>query len=242
MRKVLIADTSEQWRALLTQAMDGEYLVRACADGLRTLELIEQFEPDVLVMDLMLSGTDGLGILKTLSTRSLRPRIIITGRYFSNFITAALERYQVDDLIMKPCAVQTITERVSEVLALEDPEPVRSQDPYDCITAMLVSLGAPTSQQGFRFLRTGILLLMEDPSQQLTKNLYPAIAEEYGTNTVNVEKGLRTTVTTAWLSRRDSVWRSYFPPAPNGQIPKPTAGQFLTRLADAVQSVLRKQA
>ena len=239
MRKVLIADASEQWREVLEQAMSGEYLVRSSHDGPRTLELLEQFEPDVLVMDLLLSGTDGLSILKALASRPVQPRIIITGRYFSNFITAALERYQVDDVILKPCAVQAVTERVAEVLAQEDPQLVQLQDPYDCITALLVSLGAPTSQQGFRFLRTGILLLMEDPGQQLTKSLYPAIAAEYGTNVVNVEKGLRTTVTTAWMGRRDSVWRAYFPPAPSGQIPKPTAGQFLARLTDAVLSVRR---
>ena len=242
MRKILIADASEQWRELLDRAMGEMYHVRTSPDGLRTLEAVEEFEPDVLVMDLMLSGTDGLSILKALDGRPTRPRVIITGRYFSNFITNALERYQVDDLILKPCSVQSVAERVEEVLAQEDAEPVKLQDPYDFITALLVSLGAPTSQQGFRFLRTGILLLMKDPGQQLTKSLYPAIAEEYGTNLNNVEKGLRTTVTTAWLKRRDNVWRNYFPPSPSGQIPKPTAGQFLCRLTDAVLSVNRKRA
>ena len=242
MRKILIADASEQWRELLEHAMDGQYLVRTSPDGPRTLQLAAEFEPDMLVMDLMLAGIDGLGVLKALEGSPTRPRVIVTGRYFSNFITNALDRYQVDDLILKPCAVRTITERVEEVLAQVEEAPVRFLDPEDYITGLLVDLGAPTSQQGFRFLRSGILLLMADPSQQLTKVLYPAIAEEYGTNTVNVEKALRTTVTTAWLSRRDSVWRSYFPPAPTGQIPRPTAGQFLTRLADAVQSAIRRQA
>ena len=242
MRKILIADASEQWRELLERAMGGQYHILTSPDGPKTLQLAAEFEPDVLVMDLMLAGTDGLGVLKALEGSPTRPRVIVTGRYFSNFITNALERYQVDDLILKPCAVQSITERVAEVLAQVEGEPVRLPDPEDHITALLVRLGAPTSQQGFRFLRTGILLMMEDPGQQLTKSLYPAIADVYGTSPENVEKGLRTTVTTAWLKRRDNVWRAFFPPAPGGQIPKPTAGQFLIRLADAVGSVVRKQA
>ena len=242
MRKILIADASEQWRELLERALGETYHVRTSPDGLRTLEAVEEFEPDVLVMDLMLSGTDGLSILKALDGRTIRPRVIITGRYFSNFITNALERYQVDDLILKPCAVQSITERVAEVLAQVEGEPVRLPDPEDHITGLLVSLSAPTSQQGFRFLRTGILLLMKDPGQQLTKSLYPAIAEVYGTSPENVEKGLRTTVTTAWTRRRDEVWRSYFPLAPSGQIPRPTVGQFLSRLADAAMSTQRHRA
>ena len=242
MRKILIADASEQWRELLEHAMDGQYLVRTSPDGPRTLQLAAEFEPDMLVMDLMLAGIDGLGVLKALEGSPTRPRVIVTGRYFSNFITNALERYQVDDLILKPCAVRTITERVEEVLAQVEEAPVRFLDPEDYITGLLVDLGAPTSQQGFRFLRTGILLMMADPGQQLTKSLYPAIADVYGTSHQNVEKGLRTTVRTAWLKRRDSVWRGYFPPAPGGQIPKPTAGQFLRRLTDEVLSVSRKRA
>ena len=63
MRKVLIADASEQWRESLEKALGQDYCVRTSPDGPRTLELVEQFEPDVLVMDLMLSGTDGLSVL-----------------------------------------------------------------------------------------------------------------------------------------------------------------------------------
>lgn len=242
MHKVLIADASEQWRELLEQALEKDYLVRSGTDGRRTLELAQELRPDVLVIDLLLSGVDGLTILKKLDELGIRPRTIVTGKYFSNFITAALERYQVDDLIMKPCTVAAVTDRVAQVLAQEEKAPVLEQDPYDAITAMLVELGAPTSQQGFRFLRSGIMLLMEDPAQQLTKSLYPAIAAEFGTNKENVEKGLRTTVTTAWTKRRDNVWRAYFPPAPNGQIPRPTAGQFMVRLTDVLLSVRRRRA
>ena len=160
MRKILIADASEQWRELLEHAMGAQYHVRTSPDGPKTLQLAAEFEPDVLVMDLMLAGTDGLGVLKVLEGSPTRPRVIVTGRYFSNFITNALERYQVDDLILKPCTVQSITERVEEVLAQVEGEPVRLPDPEDHITGLLVSLGAPTSQQGFRFLRTGTLLMM----------------------------------------------------------------------------------
>ena len=77
MWKVLIADASEQWREALETAMGQDYYVRTSPDGPRTLELAEQFEPDVLIMDLMLSGTDGLSVLKALEQRTPRPRIII---------------------------------------------------------------------------------------------------------------------------------------------------------------------
>lgn len=242
MRKVLIVDVSEHWRGVMERELSGTYQVRTCGDGLQALELGRRFRPDVVIMDLMLPGADGLNVIKTLRELSEQTKIIVTGRYFSNFVNMALERYQVDWAMLKPCTVQSVSERVAELLEMDTADVPSCQEPFDCITALLVRLGAPTSQQGFRFLRRGILLLMENPNQQLTKNLYPAIADEFGTSSTNVEKALRTTVTAAWTRRRDEVWRQYFPLAPTGQIPRPTAGQFLTRLADAVGSVVRKQA
>ncbi len=241
MHKILVADASEQWREVLAQTLGPEFEVSGCSDGLQALELTQRLKPNVLVLDLMLSGTDGLSVVKALQEQSECPRIIVTGRYFSNFVTMALERYQVDSIMLKPCTPQSVADRVEELLMGEECAAV-FQDPYDYITTLLVRLGAPTSQQGFRFLRRGILLMMEDPGQQLTKRLYPTIAGEFKTSPNNVEKAMRTTVTTAWMNRRDEVWRSFFPLAPGGQIPKPTAGQFLVRMTDAVRCALRRQA
>ena len=242
MHKVLIADASEDWREQLERMLNGEYQVQASGDGDRVLEMIPEFQPDVLVLDLMLQGTDGLRVVKVLHDSGSLPRIIVTGRYFSNFITGALERYQVDSIMLKPCSLRSVAERVGELLAEQTGAVPICQDPFDYITALLVRLNAPASQQGFRLLRRGIQLLMDNPNQQLTKHLYHDLAKEFSTSATNVEKALRTTVTTAWNRRRDEVWRVYFPPAPTGQIPKPTAGQFLIRLSDVTRSALRRQA
>lgn len=242
MRKILIADNSASWRDRLEQTLAREYEVHTCGDGDQALKLAERLRPDVLVLDLLLAGIDGLTLIKRLREWEDCPRFIVTGRYFSNYITTALERYQVDSLLMKPCTTQSVAEHVADVLSQDTEEIPVCPDPFDYITALLVRLGAPTSQQGFRFLRRGVMLMMADPGQQLTKVLYPALAAEFGTSAANVEKALRTTVTTAWTRRRDEVWRSYFPLAPSGQIPRPTTGQFLARMADATASMNRRQA
>ena len=242
MYKVLVADASEDWREQLERKLGTEYQVQASGDGHQVLQMLEKFRPDVLVLDLMLQGTDGLSVIKALHDSGSLPRIIVTGRYFSNFATGALERYQVDSAMLKPCSPQSVAQRVGELLEEQSDAVPVCQDPYDYITGLLVSLSAPTSQQGFRLLRRGIQSLMDDPGQQLTKHLYRELAREFSTSANNVEKAMRTTVTAAWNRRRDEVWRSYFPPAPNGQIPRPTAGQFLIRLSDVVRSALRKQA
>ena len=242
MYKILIADTAEIWREQLARKLGREYEVLTCPDGEQALAAAERFRPDVLVLDLLLAGIDGLTLIKHLKEREDCPRFIVTGRYFSNYMTTALERYQADALIMKPCTTQSVADHIEAVLSQNREEIPVCPDPYDYITSMLVRMGAPTSQQGFRFLRRGVMLMMEDPCQQLTKSLYPTLAAEFGTSATNVEKALRTTVYTAWLRRRDDIWRGYFPVTSTGQIPKPTTGQFLCRMADAAASSLRARA
>ena len=240
LKKILIADHADTWREVLREILEQDYQVFDCADGAQACKITEQERPDVLVLDLMLPGKDVLGILKELSFFREKPRTVITGRYVSDHVHAALERYRVDLIMMKPCEARNLAERISELLSVEEHMVVRGA--YDPIMALLVELGVRTSQQGFRFLRTGIELLMEDPNQMLTKHLYPAIAARHNTSTGNVEKGIRTAVCSAWKRRRNDVWRRYFAPARNGEIPKPTSGQFLFQLTDALMASQNRHA
>ena len=238
-RKVLIVDPSEDWRNALSLELEQSFRVHGCEDGLQAMACIEEIRPDVLIVDLILSGIDGLSLVRKLHDRLGATRIIVTGCYFSSFAVSALERYQVEAILLKPCSPEVIRELITDMLD-GDKVPVE-QSSYDCITSLLVRLGARTSQQGFRFLRYGITLLMEDPFQQLTKRLYPAIAAEFGTTPINVEKAMRTTVTGAWTRRQDQVWRDYFAVSANGQIPKPTTGQFMIRMTDVVRCGWQKR-
>ena len=157
MHKVLVADASESWRLSLEQTLGQQYQVEYCADGAQALERISQFQPEVLVLDLMLARVDGLSVLQAISAMESRPRVIVTGKYFSNFIHAALERYQVDVAMQKPCSAAGVADRVGELT--QQPMPLlRQPDPFDSVTTMLLALNAPTSQRGFRYLREGRIL------------------------------------------------------------------------------------
>lgn len=234
MQKVLIVDPSEDWQIILAQALGRDYQVECCADGNRALQLLRDFRPDVLILELMLTGTDGVGVLQAASNEKLLPATLVTGRYFSDFLLNTLGRYAVDYVSQKPCSVGSLVDRVHELAALAEPKQIRPASPGDLVANALLSLGVIPSQSGFHYLREGILLKARDPRVQLTKHLYPAIGEPCGVNGAAVEKAIRTAISSAYRRRNDAVWRIYFTPDPDGQIPKPTAGQFITRLAEAL--------
>ena len=63
---VLLADPGEQYRAAYSKAIGQETdmeLVAQTDNGLRAEELITKFQPDVVVLDLVLPNLDGLSLL-----------------------------------------------------------------------------------------------------------------------------------------------------------------------------------
>jgi hypothetical protein len=73
----------------------------------------------------------------------------------------------------------------------------------------------------------------QNPS--ITKEIYPAIAVSFATNPKLVERSIRTAIETAWLHRDNDIWRLYFPPGANGEIPRPTNADFVARLAEYIR-------
>ena len=235
MQKVFIADHNEDFSMILAGALRARFQVEACPDGARALERLRCAHTDVLILDLMIPGMQGLELLKAVRTEGLCSMVLVTSPFFSNFVMDALQRYQVDYAARKPCSVESIIDLLDDMLAVpEMPVPV-APDGESVVTGMLLALNVPSHRKGFRYCRMGILMCAQDPTLQVTKEVYPVIAKEFGTSKLAVEKAIRGVVEAAWKNRSGNLWRQYFPAAPNGQIPRPTNTQFLFRLADALE-------
>lgn len=236
MQKVFIADHCEEFSLVLAGALRAGYLVECCGDGTEALKQIRASHPDVLILDLMVPGTPGMDILKAVHEEALCPVVIVTSRFFSDYVMEALQRYHVDYAARKPCTIQAVTGRVEELLSGRAAALAREPDFHSAVSSILLALNMPTNRKGFRYCREAVLMMAQDPGLQVTKEIYPTIAKRCSTSKLAVEKAIRGAIDSAWEHRTDSLWRQYFPAAPNGQIPRPTNAQFLTRLADVLST------
>ena len=76
----MMADASEEFRRLFAGALAEESdleLVGETGDGADTTRLVQETEPDVLVMDLVLARMDGLEVLGELAELEKRPKVLI---------------------------------------------------------------------------------------------------------------------------------------------------------------------
>lgn len=240
MQKIFIADYSEEFSLVLAGALRAKYQVETCRDGGASLESIRAWRPDVLITDLMLPNLPGLEILRAVQQEGLCQAVIVTGRFFSDYVLELLGQYRVDYVTMKPCTIRSILDRVDELCESLSQEVRPAPDPHCAVSSMLLALNLSTHKKGFRYCRQGIMMLATHPGQQVTKEVYPALAKEFSTSKTAVEKAIRSAIDTAWESRNEELWRQYFSPAPTGQVPRPTNSQFLSRLADALALEQRK--
>lgn len=229
--KLLIADECDEFRHALADMLGKSYLVQTCRSGSQALELLQSFHPEILVMDLMLSGLDGLTLLQQAAESGIRPTVLVIASHFSPYVQSALERLGVDYLIRKPCSLQAVLSRVTDLAADTTPQAPACYDPEDQIAAILLRLGMRPHLDGFRFLLTAIPLFSHDINQGITKELYVAVGECHGKNARQVERSIRSAIDGAWKTRTDNVWAAYFNPTPDGQIPRPSNGFFMGRLA-----------
>jgi two-component system OmpR family response regulator len=122
-RRVLVVDDEENVTHLVSSALrfDGFETVTA-EDGNDALAKISQYEPDLIVLDVMMPGRDGLGVLQELrATGSQVPVIFLTARDTSTDRVAGL-RAGADDYVVKPFSIEELLARVHAVLRRSTPE------------------------------------------------------------------------------------------------------------------------
>ena len=114
---------------------------------------------------------------------------------------------------------------------LRDNEQLQNKTNQQLVREHLIALNISRTRKGFHYLCIGIPLFAHDPSQLLSKEVYPAIAQACGYNQAQIEHAIRTVIKDAWSSRSAEVWEQYFP----GYKAAPTNKQFIGALAQLLK-------
>ena len=120
--RILVVDDEKAVLDLLAYNLGkAHYEVLKAADGRRALELARQAEPDLILLDLMLSEMDGLDVCRELRRVSRVPIIMITARGEEVDRVVGLEM-GADDYVCKPFSIRELMARVKAVLRRAQPE------------------------------------------------------------------------------------------------------------------------
>jgi two-component system nitrate/nitrite response regulator NarL len=100
---------------LLSLEKDCEVVARA-KNGDEALQAVRQFQPDVLVLDLLMPGTDGLAVLEEMRREALRTRVVILSAMNSDDLFEAI-RLGARGVVLKDMAPRLLMQCVRTVHA-----------------------------------------------------------------------------------------------------------------------------
>ena len=113
---ILVVDDELEIRQLLATYLEKNgYRVTAVGDGKEMWQALDQARVDLIVLDLMLPGTDGLELCRTLRARSKIPVIMLTALGDEMDRVLGLEM-GADDYIPKPFSARELLARIKVVL------------------------------------------------------------------------------------------------------------------------------
>jgi NarL family two-component system response regulator LiaR len=113
--RVLIVDDHEVVRQGLRFVLEQEpdiQIVGECADGHSAVAAIQAVEPDVVLLDMVMPGLDGLGVLRALRDRSVKPAVIVLTSFLAEDRTMDAVRAGALSYLPKTTAVDRVVEAV----------------------------------------------------------------------------------------------------------------------------------
>lgn len=131
MKKVLIIEDDQSlYNVYSAELKLRGYEVSHTADGMQAMNAIEEFEPDLILLDIILPGRNGLEILQEIMEREEladTPVIMVTNYGNDANVKKALELGAADYVLKYNVVPSELSEKVSQVLGESTDSPVKIQ-------------------------------------------------------------------------------------------------------------------
>ena len=242
--KVVVADSDREFCNLLRDSFSRDEqidLLAATESGVEAIEKIQRYQPDVLILDLVLPGIDGFEVMARIKklTVAKKPKIIIASHLSGeNFISKALNAGAAY-FMAKPVDIATLRERILDFSANRtslrpSAYSARHSGLDEKLSNIFITVGIPAPIKGYQYLREAIKMSIDNPEliNSITKKLYPGIAERFNTSASKVERAIRHAIEVAWNRGKIENINSIFGIKIYSPNDKPTNGEFIALLAD----------
>ncbi len=244
-KTVIIADDNAVLVADLKKffgSVNGYDVVAVAENGVEALAAVEKFDPDFLLLDIVMPELDGFGVLAAI--KSPRPAVIMMSQLNTDAFVQKALRYGAKYFLAKPFNFDFLLRTLDDFSGESEPalpaaQPARpavkrNRSLDEKIANLFISVGIPAHIKGYQFLREAIKITVDDPEiiNSITKRLYPSVAAAFNTTPSKVERAIRHAIEVAWNRGKIENINNIFGMKIYSANEKPTNGEFIALVAD----------
>ncbi len=244
--KVLIIDDNKNLIMMIKEYFKDNPDISICLeanDGNEGLRLIESKKNDfdLIILDLIMPGKDGLSILEYLNDHKIDKKVIVLTSYNTQDVIRKVSEMGVSYFMLKPFELSDLEKKI-EIVMDDASYGGKSIDLFNnnlqiSITKTLHELGVPSHIKGYQYIREGISIVYQNPEiiGGITKELYPEIAKKYTTTVSRVERAIRHAIEVSWNRGNWQLMEDIFGHSVDIDKAKPTNSEFIVTIADKLR-------
>lgn len=239
-KSILVCNDSSEERRKITEILvkSGYRKIDECSSGDGAIEKMNKCTYDLVIIDLWLSGVDGIGVIRACAKtkKNVSTAFILTSPVNKQSMLIEASDAGADICLLKPVDPVSLAAHVDSLIKLKERTSVDGgmPDMETQVTKIIHQIGVPAHIKGYQYLRTAILMTIEnnDVINSVTKILYPTVAKQYQTTTSRVERAIRHAIEVAWDRGDVDTLNSYFGYTIQNSRGKPTNSEFIAMIAD----------
>lgn len=255
---VCIVDDNRELVSLLEEFISSQpdmEVIGTAYNGQECMNLLDELQPDVLVLDIIMPHLDGLAVLQRLREKenSKMPYVIMLTAFGQEDVTKKAVDLGASYFILKPFDMENLATHIRTVggntsAHVKKPAASRLQSSFiqseqkprnldSSITSIIHEIGVPAHIKGYLYLREAISMVYNDIELlgSITKVLYPDIAKKYNTTASRVERAIRHAIEVAWSRGNIDSISSLFGYTVSMTKAKPTNSEFIAMVADKLR-------
>lgn len=254
---VAVADDNEKMVEVLGRIIEEDKdleLVGKAHNGEELCNLIQEKEPDVVVLDIIMPKMDGLAVMEYFSHKTeikKTPSFIVVSAVGKEGITEDAFSLGADYYVLKPFDNKMLLNRIKHVRRIGEKkireisrQQTKAQEHNITVgnletdvTDIIHEIGVPAHIKGYQYLRDAIILSVNDMEMlnSITKILYPTIAKKYQTTSSRVERAIRHAIEVAWSRGKMDTIDALFGYTVSTGKGKPTNSEFIALIADKIR-------
>ena len=267
--RVLIADDNQEFSMTLAtylKSQEDMVVVGRAKDGNEAIDMIPNLMPDVVLLDVIMPHLDGIGVLENINMMrmSKRPICIMLSAVGQDKITQRAIELGAEYYVVKPFDIELLITRIRELKNYKpssnnnfisretaqskiqyieiSKDKVNVEDNLEAlVTNIIHEVGVPAHIKGYQYLREAIIMVVNDIDviNQITKSLYPQIANKFDTTPSRVERAIRHAIEVAWGRGQQEVVENIFGYTISAAKGKPTNSEFIAMIADKLRLELK---